>query len=492
MPLKLNPLHVSLLALTLSATAASAADLTVGLQQEPTTLDPTSEATASIDGMLMQNVYETLTIIQQDGSVGPNLATSWEVSDDGLNYTFTLAEGVTYHDGSAFDAEDVIFSFNRAMAEDSKNPAKKIFAGITSITAPDPMTVAVTLKESEAFFLFNMGKGDAAIVAPETADGNATTPVGTGPFKFDNWNRGDRLTLVKNPDHREADIVALDSVTFRFVSDAAAATAAMMAEEIDAYPAFPAPELLEQFEADPRFKVTQGNTQGEVILAINNAKPPFDNIEVRRAISHAINREEIIDGAMYGKATAIGSFYPPQGEAYVDLTETYANDTAKATEMFEAAGVAGSTMTLRVPPFPYAMRSAEIIQAQLSEAGIDAKVENVEWGFWIDEIYRKKNFDMTIIAHVEPNDMGNFARGADYYYGYDNPDFTALWEKIRTEADPEIRNALLKEGQEFLTNEAVHGFLFQLPLHGIFRNEVEGYWPSVPVSYMPLKFVSKG
>lgn len=494
MSLKLNPLRVSLLALAvgLNAAAASAADITIGLQQEPTTLDPTSEATASIDGMLTQNVYESLTIIAEDGSITPNLASGWEVSEDGLTYTFTLVDGVTFHDGTTFDAEDVLFSFNRAMAEDSKNPAKRIFEGIESMTAPDALTVEIKLSQSDAFFLFNMGKGDAVIVGAETADNNATAPVGTGPFKFDNWNRGDRLTLIKNPDYRDAGNVALDKVTFRFVADAAAATAAMMAEEIDAYPAFPAPELLEQFEADPRFNVTQGNTQGEVILAINNAKPPFDNIEVRRAISHAINRDEIIDGAMYGKATPIGSFYPPQGKAYIDLTGTYATDTDKAKAMFEAAGVAGTTMTLRVPPFPYAMRSAEIVQAQLADAGIDAKVENVEWGFWIDEIYKKKNYDMTIIAHTEPNDMGNFARGASYYYGYENPDFTALWEKIKTEADPEVRDALFKEGQEFLTNEAVHGFLFQLPRHGIFRTDVKGFWQSVPVPYSPLKDVTKG
>ena len=488
------PLTKTLPALTLAfglmASASAAAELVIGMQQEPTSLDPTADATASIDSMMTQNVFESLTTVAENGEVQPNLATKWDVSEDGLTYTFHLAEGVMFHDGSALDAEDVVFSFDRAMGEDSVNPSKDIFEPIESVKAVDPQTVEITLKAKDAFFLFNMGQGDSAIVAAESAETNNANPVGSGPFKFDSWTRGDRLTLVKNPDHRDAADVALDKVVFRFISDPAAATAAMMAEELDAFPGFPAPELLPQFEADPRFRVNVGSTEGEVILAMNNAKPPFDNVEVRRAVATAIDRDEIIEGAMYGQAVPIGSFYPPHGTAYVDLTDAYPHDSAKAEEMFEAAGVAGATMTLRVPPFPYATRSAEIIQNQLSEAGIDAKVENVEWGFWIDEVYKQKNYDMTIIAHTSPNDMGNFARGPDYFYGYDNAEMTALWEKIQTEVDPEARNELLKQGQQMLSDQAVHGFLFQLPLLGVFRQEVEGYWSSSPVLYMPLKGVS--
>lgn len=492
--LKTSALPILALAIGLAAAplTANADTLRIGLQQEPTSLDPTADATASIDGMLTMNVFESLTIVAENGEVLPNLATVWDISEDGLTYTFTLASGVKYHDGTDFNADDVVFSFNRAMAEDSVNPSKDIFKPVASVTAIDPQTVEIKLSGKDAFFLFNMGQGDSAIVAEESAATNNTAPVGTGPFKLDSWTRGDRLTLVKNPDHRDVASVALDKVEFRFISDPAAATAAMMAEELDAFPGFPAPELLPQFESDPRFRVNIGSTEGEVILAMNNAKAPFDNIDVRRAVATAINREEIIEGAMYGQAVPIGSFYPPHGTAYLDLTGAYPHDTEKAKAMFTEAGVAGTTMTLRVPPFPYAMRSAEIIQAELSAAGIDAKVENVEWGFWIDEVYKKKNFDMTIIAHTAPNDMGNFARGPDYFYGYDNPEFTALWESIKTEADPAKRDALLKQGQQTLSDQSVHAFLFQLPLLGVFRTGVEGYWSSAPVLYMPLKGVSNG
>ncbi|GKX32952.1 MAG: ABC transporter substrate-binding protein [Rhizobiaceae bacterium MnEN-MB40S] len=470
----------------LLAGPAAASQLRIGLQQEPTSLDPTADATASIDGMLAHNVYESLTTVNEAGEVLPNLAESWTISDDGLTYTFTLVEGAIFHDGSAFDADDVKFSFDRAMAEDSTNPSKSIFKPIESVTVIDPRTVEVKLKQKDAFLLFNLAQGDASILAPETVDGAATKPVGTGPFAFNSWTRGDRLVLKKFEDYRDADKVSVDTVEFRFISDPAAASAALLSEELDAFPGFPAPELLPQFEADPRFNVVIGSTEGEVILAINNAKPPFDDIRVRRAISHAIDRDEIIDGAMYGRAVPIGSFYPPHGAAYVDLTDAYPHDTEKARALFGEAGVSGATMTLRLPPFPYAARAGEIIQAELAEAGIDAKIENVEWGFWLDEVYKKLNYDMTIIAHTSPNDMGNFARGKSYFYGFEDPEFNELWARIETEADPNKRNALLAEGQNFVTDQAVHGFLFQLPKLAVIRDGVSGFWTSSPVLFQPL------
>ncbi|WP_340110097.1 ABC transporter substrate-binding protein [Pikeienuella sp. HZG-20] len=470
----------------LPGAAAAEQTVVIGVQQEPTTLDPTADATASIDGMMTQNVFESLTTVLESGEPAPGLAERWTISDDGLTYTFHLVKGATFHDGSAFDAEDVKFSFERAMAEDSVNPTKSFFKPIAAVTVIDPATVEIKLSEKDAFFLFNMAQGDASIVAPETAATNKTDPVGTGPFKFESWKRGDRLILARNEAYRRADEVALDRVEFRFISEPAAASAALLAEELDAFPGFPAPELLPQFEADPRFNVVVGSTEGEVILAINNSKPPFDDIRVRRAINYALNRDEIIEGAMYGRATPIGSFYPPHGPAYVDLTGAYPHDVEKAKALFKEAGVEGMTMTLRTPPYPYAMRSAEIIQAELTAAGIDARVENVEWGFWLDEVYKKKNYDLTVIAHTGANDMVNFTRGKGYFYGYEDPAFDALWNRIRTEADPAARGELLKEAQRHLSENAVHGFLFQLPRLGVYRTGLEGFWTSSPVLFQPM------
>ena len=467
--------------------ALAKTDISIGMQQEPTSLDPTADATASIDGMLAHNVFESLTTVAEDGSVLPDLATDWTISDDGLTYTFTLADGVTFHDGTTFDADDVKFTFDRAMSEESTNPSESIFAPITDVTVVDPLTVEMTLERKDAFFLFNIAQGDASIIAPESVETLATHPVGTGPFAFDSWTRGDRLVLTKYDGYRNADDVALTSVSFRFISDPAAASAALLSGELDAFPGFPAPELLVQFEADPRFNVVVGSTQGEVILAMNNARAPFTDLTVRQAISHALDRTEIIDGAMYGMAEPIGSFYPPGDKSYIDLTGTYPHDVEKAKELLAKAGIAeGTEMSLRVPPFPYATRSAEIIQSELSKVGLNVKVENVEWGFWLDEIYANHNYDMTIIAHTSPNDMDNFARGKDYFYGYEDPAFTDLWHRIETETDPVARDALVKEAQKFLADAAIHGYLFEMPKLGVYVKQLDGFWASQPVLFQPL------
>jgi len=485
----------SLFAVTLLAvpafvlTAAQAQDresVTIGMQQEPTVLDPTADATASIDTITAHNIYESLITVTEAGEIRPQLAESWIVSEDGLVYTFDLRDGVTFHDGTTFDSADVKFTFDRAMAEDSTNPSKGIFAPVASVETPDADTVVVTLKNPDAFFLFNIAQGDASIVAPESAETNTTNPVGTGPYRFDSWTRGDRLTLKADPGHRDYSDAVIDTVTFRFVADPAAAVAALLAEDIDAFPGMPAPETLEQFKADPRYDVVIGTTEGEVILALNNSKPPFDDIRVRRAINHALDRQAIIDAAYFGYGTPIGSFFAPHHQSYVDLTGVYPLDIEKARALLAEAGAENLEVSLRLPHFPYARRSGEIIQAQLAEAGIDVNIENVEWAFWIGEVYRNKACDMTIIAHTSPNDLGNFARGPDYFYGYDNPEFTELWNRIRTEADPRQLDALLKEGQHFVTDEAVHGFLFQLPKLGVYDKDLAGYWQSSPVLFAPL------
>ncbi len=472
------------------AVADAQGRIAIGMQQEPTSLDPTSDATAAINVMLTQNVYEGLTTVDQSGAVQPQLARSWEISEDGLTYRFHLHEGVTFHDGTPMTAADVVFSFDRARAEDSTSPRRATFQPIESIAALDDHTVEIVLSRPDAFFLFDLAQGPAVIVGEASVETNAQRPVGTGAFRFDSWTRGDRLRLVKNADHRNADAVALDAVEFRFIAEPAAASAALLAEELDAFPGFPAPELVPQFEADPRFDVRISSTEGEVILAMNNAKEPFTDIRVRRAVSHALNRGEIIDGAMYGYAIPIGSFYPPHGPAHVDLTDRYPHDPDQARALLEEAGVAGASLTMRLPPFPYAQRSGEIIQAQLGAAGLDVRIESVEWGFWLEEVFRNKNYDFTIIAHTSPNDLGNFARGPDYFYGYEDEEFVALWDAIRTETDDETRLEMLRQGQRHITEQAVHGFLFQLPAIGIFRTGVEGFWESQPVLQLPLTEVS--
>lgn len=466
------------LALTAGTALAQQDTLTLGMVLEPPNLDPTTGAAAATDEVVYANVFEGLTRIGPDGAVGPALAESWDVSEDGKTYTFRLQTGVTFHDGSAFDAEDVKFSLDRARDEDSTNAQKALFAGIDAVDVVDPATVKVTLKAPDGSFPFNMAWGDAVIVAPESAADLATKPVGTGPFKFDNWTQGDRIEISRY-DGYWGKPVALSKATFRIIADPTAAFAAMMAGDVDAFPNFPAPETLAQFASDPRFKVIVGSTEGETILAMNNKKPPLDNVKVREAIAHAINRQEIIDGAMFGYGTPIGTHFAPHNPDYVDLTGLSAHDPEKSKALLAEAGVGDLTLRLALPPPTYARRGGEIIAAELAAVGIKTEITNLEWAQWLEQVFKGKDFDLTIVSHTEPADINIYAR-PDYYFQYGKPEFVALMDKLTGTADPASRSAILKEAQEMIARDYVNAYLFQLAKTGVANAKIEGLWENSP------------
>lgn len=458
---------------------AARTDATIGMVLEPPNLDPTAGAAAAIDEVTYANVFQGLTRFGPDGSIEPDLAKSWDISDDGLIYTFHLHDGVSFHDGSPFSADDVKFSLDRAMAPDSTNAQKALFADIKSVEVVDPTTVRVTLKKPNGDFLFDMAWGDAEIVSPKTAKDNATHPVGTGPFEFKDWVKGDHVTLVKNPDYWGTP-AKLDKVTFKFISDPSAAFAAMMAGDVDAFPNFPAPENLKQFESDPRFKVIVGSTEGETILAMNNGKKPFDKIKVREAVAHAIDRKAIIDGAMFGYGTPIGTFFPPHNPAYVDLTSLSKYDPALSKKLLKEAGYPdGFKATLKLPPPSYARRGGEIIASELKAVGIDVQIVNVEWAQWLQSVFKDKDYDLTIVSHTEPNDINVFARD-DYYFNYHSAAFKKIMAELNDTTDPAKRTDLLQQAQKRIAKDYVVAFLFELPKTGVADAKLMGLWKNAP------------
>ncbi len=469
--------------------AAQAADVTVGLQLEPPHLDPTSAAAGAIDQVLYSNVFEGLTRFGSDGSVNPGLAESWIISDDGLEYTFKLHEGVKFHDGSDLDAGDVVFSLDRARAEDSTNAQKALFANIAGVDAVDATTVKVTLAKPQGNFLFNMAWGDAVIVAPESIDTIKSNPVGTGAFKFGDWKQGDSISLEKNADYW-GEPAKLDNATFKFISDPTAAFAAMMAEDIDAFYVYPAPENLVQFEADPRFTVLAGNTEGETIMAMNNKLPPFDNKLVRQAVSHAIDRSAIIDGAMFGYGTPIGTHFAPHNPAYLDLTGNSEYDPEKAKALLAAAGFPdGFSTTLKLPPPSYARRGGEIIAAQLREVGIETEISNLEWAQWLEQAFKGYDYGLTIVSHTEPMDIGIYAR-PEYYFQYDNADFQKLIADLDAENDPAKRTEMLHMAQTIISEDYVNAYLFQLAQTSVVNAKLNGIWVDAPTQAVDLTAVS--
>jgi len=478
-----------LLVLPFSAQAGKTS-LNVAMTLEPPGLDPTTGAAAAIAQITLYNIYEGLTRINQDATVSPMLAKAWTVSDDGKSYTFKLRTGVKYHDGTDFDSSDVKFTYERAVAEGAKGKGKKYLKAIASIATPDAHTVVLTLKKPSPTFLFNLGRSSTVVVNSEAAASNATKPIGTGPFKFVKWTKGDSVTMVKNKDYRDAGSIKLEKVKFRFINDQAAQIAAIMAGDLDVIPFSRASEALGAVKKVARLVVTHGTTEGETILSTNNKHPALSKLKVRQAIAHAINRKEIIDGAMFGAGIPIGTHFAPHNPDYVDLTNTYPFDPARSKKLLAEAGYGdGLSLSLKLPPTGYARDGGQIVAQQLNEAGFKIKITNVEWPVWLKEVYKQKNYDLSIVSHVEPMDIGNYSRKG-YYWQYESAEFDAIMKKADAAMVPAERSKYLKQAQVKLAKDAVNGYLFQLAKTTIKDKSLNGIWENSPMFVNDLRVVS--
>jgi peptide/nickel transport system substrate-binding protein len=482
------PLALLLILLAVAPVSAAPRDrIVVGMVLEPPHLDPTQSPAAPIKEILYANVMEGLTRIDQKGAVVPDLAESWTVAPDGLAYTFKLRSGVKFHDGAPFSSADVRFTFERGAAPDSVNNLKKsLFATIAAIETPDAQTVILRLAKPDYLLLYRVGLSEAVIFSPASAANAKADPIGTGPFKFMRWSKGDRLELTRFPGYREPDTTGLKDIVFRFISDPAAIVASMLAGDVDAFPNGIPPENIPQFQADPRFTVKVGQTEGKTILAINNGKKPFDDVRVRRAIAHALDRKAIIDGAMFGYALPIGSHFSPLDPGYVDLTGRYPYDVEKAKALLAEAGMPdGFSATLKLPPPAYARRSGEIIAQQLAAVGIKVTIEPLQFPQWLANVFTNKEYDLTVISHTEPLDIDIYSR-PEYYFNYKSAKFNQLIAAIPATADEAARNRLYGDAQRMLAEDSVNGFLFLLPKLAAWNKDIVGLWENSPIQATDL------
>lgn len=454
--------------------------ITVSLSLEPSSLDPTTAASASIGEVVHYNVLEGLTKIEESGAVTPLLGRSWVRSADGKTYTFALRKGVVFHDGQPFDAAAVKFSFERAKAAGSSNKAKKVlFDNLASISTPDPDTVVLSLHNPDANLLFRLGENTAVILHPASVALAATQPVGTGPYKFENWKKGWGVSLVKAAGFRDAARVQIPGVTFRFINEPEAQAATVLSGEVDMLFNI-AVQNVQQFQANSQYQVMVGSSNGKGMVAINNKRKPLDDVRVRRAITYAIDREAFIKRMLGGRGKAIGSHFSPTEAGYVHLAGLYPHDPAKARALLKEAGVKlPLVLTLALPPTPYARTDRALLVDALSEVGIEVKIESPTWQQWLDGPF-KGNFDLTMINHVEPLDYHIYT-DPSYYFGYDSAQFRALVARHAASDNPRESQKLLADIQRHLANDAVNAWIYAAQITAVSRKGLKGWWMNYPI-----------
>ncbi len=451
----------------------TASSLVVGLAAEPETLDFTSDDGAAIPEALLVNVYEGLVELDQaTGEIVPALAERWTVSQDGRTYDFTLREGVTFSDGEEFTAEDAAFSIDRVRSDAWTVSLKSGMDVVQEVEALAPTRLRVTLAAPSPGWLFRMTTRIGAMFSTTGVDALATDPVGTGPYELVDWRRGDAIELRARDDYW-GETPDVEEVTLRYFADATATTNALLSGGIDVIGTVQAPESLERFAGDDRFRVVEGTTNGEVVLAMNNGGGPLRDVRVRRAVRHAIDRRALLDTAWAGRGELIGSMVPPTDPWYEDLTGVAPYDPARARALLAEAGVQDLTLRLRVAALPYAVAAAQVVESQLAEVGITADLEPLEFpARWIDAVFTQADYDLSIVAHVEPRDITTFA-DPGYYWRYDDPQVQRLLAQADRGSEQQ-QVAALRQAARRLSEQAAADWLFVLPNLMVAESDVQG------------------
>ena len=462
----------------------------VGLVAEPASLDFTTTDGAAIPQLLLDNVYETLvTVDPASGEVVGALATGWEVSEDRLTYTFTLKDGVTFSDGAEFTAEDAKFSLEQVKSDAWTTSLKAQLDVVDTVEAPDDSTVVVTLSEPSNNFLYALTTRVGAMFDTEGTDDLANSPIGTGPYTFVNWDRGSMIELARNDDYH-GDAPYFATVEMHYFRDANALNNAMLTDAIDIVSTVQAPETLGEFEGGD-YQIIEGTTNGEVVLSMNQEEGnPLADLPLRQAVRHAIDHQALMDTCWSGRGTLIGSMVPPTDPWYEDRTGDYPFDLERARQLIAEAGAEGTELRLRIPTLPYAVACGTVVESMLEDAGLQVTIDELEFpSAWLETVFTNKDYDMSIIAHVEPRDLGNVFGNPDYYTTYGTEELRTILDEADAGTEEE-QVTKMQEAATLISEDAAADFLFLLPnlmvadpdITGLPENAIKESFPLAPLA----------
>lgn len=461
--------------------------LRIANPEEPPSLDMATQSSAAIAQMLLYNLMEPLVQLDDNGEVAPLIAESWDVSDDGLTYTFNIREGVTFHDGSPLTVDDVVFSYTNARdAEESPHAA--VFANAESIEAVDDSTVQVTLAQPDSTFLTNLALRPGAILAERFLEDQGSTPVGTGPFAFVEWNRGESIVLERYEDYW-GDLPAVENIEWIFINDESAAVNALLAGDIDGISELNAFSRLQELEDDGNVSVVEAAADNMSILHINNAVEPFDNLRIRQAVAYAIDQEAVVQGWSGGYGEPTDTWVSLQ-DPWRDDYEPYPYDPDMARQILQEEGHEGLEVEVSAINDSISLPQAEIIMAQLTAAGFNPTLTTYDLATALDLILGQAQYELSPIG-VKSIRMLRLSCDFGWFQNYCNPEYDALLQEAITATGSDEINAAFQEAVHFLADDVASVPLISRVNIGAHRNTVSGWRTTNPdgaLDLRPLQF----
>ncbi|MDP9393623.1 MAG: ABC transporter substrate-binding protein [Actinomycetota bacterium] len=451
--------------------------LVAAISGEPDQLDP-HKTSAYPSFQVLENVYDTLVQPNEKLEMEPALAESWKTSKDGRTWTFALRDGVKFHNGNAFTADDVVYSYRRIIDEKLANAYR--FEAVKGIKAQGDDTVVITLSRAAPNLLEMIGafKGMAILDKDSAKTDLRREANGTGPFKLESYRAGDSVELVSNGGYWGG-APKLEGVTFRFLPEAATALTNLQSGDVHWTDNVP-PQQISSLKGNADVQIGQVPSNDYWYFAANQARKPFNDVRVRQALAYAIDRESITEAAKFGAATANQTAIPESSTYYHDYAP-YRHDPAKAKELLQQAGVGSLTVDLMVTnEFPETVQAAQVMSSQFKEVGITTKIRTLDFAAWLDE-QGKGNFDVFMLGwlgNIDPDDFyyAQHRTGANFnFQKYSNPQVDRLLDQARRETDEGKRKQLYDQAVKQIVDDASYVYLYNPDVVQAWRKDVQGY-----------------
>ncbi|MBR0173641.1 MAG: ABC transporter substrate-binding protein [Lachnospiraceae bacterium] len=454
--------------------------ITIAIPQDLDSIDP-HIANAAGTREILFNVFEGLVKPDENGDLVPAIAEQYEISEDATTYTFTLREGVLFHDGTPVTAQDVVYSIERCADESDAATYVSAFSAIASVTAADDRTVEIVLNQPDSEFLAQL----TTAVLPESHTDTERTAIGTGPYRLTGWTPQQNVTLTRFDDYWDtAHAAQIKDVVLKIDTDPNTVAMELESGAVDMFCRL-TPDQMAQLEGNDKLDIYDGTMNLVVAVYLNNSHEPFRDVRVRQALSMAVNKQEIMDFMFEGKGEPLASSVYPAFAKYYDasLNDVYTNDTEAAKALLAEAGYPdGFTFSVTVPSnYDQYKDMSEILREQFAQIGVTMEIQLIEWNSWLSDVYTNRDYEATIVG-VDASTLTAAALLARFssdagnnFVNFASADYDAAFAQAQAAIDDDEKTALYKDCARILTEEAASVYLMDMPSYTALNKAFTGY-----------------